>query len=129
VGRTPLEREIEDAYARYWQVRKQAYLSLEVSLLAEVTAGEELQREERQIGALAAQGRAARLTYEHRPSIREVSADRALVFDELVNHSVFVTAATGQELPTNAPPQIEKVSHEFRKIGGRWKVVDGVVHD
>ncbi|HET7767137.1 MAG TPA: hypothetical protein VFN74_00080 [Chloroflexota bacterium] len=127
VGRTPLEREVEDAYARYWQVVTEAYKTLDTSKLPQVVAGVELEREERQIRALASQGRAARLSFDHNLSFDRTSSNEAVLFDELVNRSVFVDLATGQDMKTNTEPEIQKVSHQFRKIDGTWKIVDGAV--
>jgi len=128
VGRTALEREVEDAYARYWEIRTQAYLTLNPSRLPEVMGGNGLSAEEKMLRDLQYQGRAAKLNYQHRVTLRQVGTDQATVYDEHVNHSVFVDLSTNQELPTNTSPEIERVSYELRKINGNWKVVDGVLH-
>jgi hypothetical protein len=129
IGTTPLEREIEEAYARYWEVRSQAYLTLDTSRLSEVMAGEELRREEKQVRDLQAQGRAGKLDYEFHPTFRTVSADQAVIYDEHINRSLHMDPVTRQVFPTAQAPELEKVSYEFRKIEGKWKVVDGAIHD
>lgn len=129
VASSPLEREIEEAYLRYWDVLTQAYLNLDTSRLSEVMSGAELARQEQQIRDLKAQGRAAKLEAQHRIAFVQVSADHAVIYDEYLNRSIFVDPVTKQELPTKEPPATEKISFEMRKINGNWKVVDGARHD
>lgn len=125
VGRTALEREVEEAYARYWMVLVQAYYTLDTSRLPEVMAGEELRRQEEQIRELASQGRAGKLIVEHRISFPQVSDDRVVIYDEQLNRSLFLDAATRIEFRSSAAPETEKLTFEFRKIDGTWKVLDG----
>ena len=129
VATTPLEREVEDAYLRYWEVLKFAYLNLDTSRLNEVMAGAELSRQEAVIRDLQAKGRAARLEVDHRMAFANVSSERAVVYDEYLNRSVFIDPATKQEFATREPPSVEKISFELRKVSGSWKVVDGARHD
>jgi len=110
-------------------VRKEAHLTLENTRLQEVMASNELQREERQLASLANSGRVGKIDILHNVSLRDVSTERALVYDEYVNRSVFLDAVSRQELPTSAPESVEKVSYVMNKIDGRWKVVDGFIHD
>ena len=125
VANSPLEREIEAAYLHYWDVRSQAFLDLDTTHLPEVMAGPELARAEVQISQLKAQGRAGRLDVEHRIAFVNVSPEDATVYDEYLNRSVFLDTATGQELHTDEPPAVEKVSFVMKKVDGTWKVVDG----
>src|SRR5262249_21730913 len=90
VGRTPLEREVEDAYARYWEVRVQAYYTLDTSHLPEAMAGAELAREEKQVKDLQASGRAGKIVYDHNISFWEVSPDHAVIYDEHTSYSVYI---------------------------------------
>ena len=129
VAESPLEREIEAAYLRYWEVRSQAYFDLDPSRLSEVMDGAELSRETAQIGQLKAQGKAAKLDIQHRAALAQVSPDAAVVYDEYMNRSVFVDPVTKRELPTSSPPEMEKVSYQMKKLGGTWKVVDGSQHE
>jgi hypothetical protein len=129
VASSPLEREIEAAYLRYWDVLRQAYLNLDGSKLSEVSAGAELARQEQEIRDLKAQGRAAKLDIEHRLTFVEVSSERAILYDEYQNGSVFVDPATKQELPTKQPPETERISFEMRRVDGTWRVVDGARHE
>lgn len=129
IASSPLEREVEDAYLRYWDVLKQAYLSLDTSRLGEVMAGAELSRQEQQIRDLQSKGRAAKLEVDHRIAFANISPERAVVYDEYLNRSLFLDSATKQELPTKEQPEIEKLSFEMRKINGTWKVIDAARHD
>ncbi|MGE0544371.1 MAG: hypothetical protein AB7R89_29775 [Dehalococcoidia bacterium] len=129
VARSPLEREIEDAYFHYWDVLAQAYLNLDPSGLADVTSGAELTRQEQQVRDLRAQGKAAKLIADHHLIFVEVSVDRAVIYDEYLNRSIFVDPVTKQELPTRDPPETEKISFQMRKINGVWKIVDGRRHE
>ncbi len=129
VATSPLEGEIEAAYLHYWDVLALAYLETDSSHLAEAMSDLELSRQMQEIGDLKSQGRAAKLVVEHHIALVKVSPDSAIVYDEYLNHSVFVDPTTKQERPTSAPPETEKISFEMRKIDGSWKVVDGTRHD
>lgn len=129
VANSPLEREIEEAYYRYWDVLRQAYLNLDTSRLGEVMSEAELDRQVEQIGELKAQGKAAKLQVDHRIAFVRVSSDQAVIYDEYVNRSSFVDPVTKQELPTEAPPETEKISFEMKKIDNTWKVVDAAQHE
>ena len=129
IGRTPQEREVEEAYARYWAVFTDAYSLIDDSRLPEVMAGDELERARIQIRKLREQGRAGTLIMELHPRFSEVAPDRVVIYDEQVNRSVYVEPVTKQSIPTSQAPEVEKVSYELRKVDGVWKVVDGWVHD
>lgn len=129
VANSPLEREIEEAYYHYWDVLRQAYLDLDTSRLKEVMSDAELDRQVEQIGELKAKGKAAKLQVDHRIAFVRVSPDHAVIYDEYVNRSSFVDPITKQELPTEAPPETEKISFEMKKIDSTWKVVDAAQHE
>ena len=129
IARTPLEREVEEAYARYWQVRAQAYLDLNPELLGQVMAGAELQREQEQLADLKRRGRAGLIDADHRITFREVSPGKAVIYDEYLNKSVLLDATTKQRIPTNETPNTERVTYELNLVGGAWKVVDGALQD
>jgi hypothetical protein len=126
---TPIEREVIDAYLRYWDVRIKAYYNADPALLSQVMSGAELAREESQIRELAAQQRAAILDVEHDFRIVKALPDEAVIYDEYVNRSRLVDGATKRPLPETSGEIVEKVSYEFRRINGTWKVVDGQRHD
>ena len=125
VANTPLEQAVEAAYLHYWDVRTQAYRTLDTSHLSEVMAGAELARAEKQIADLRSQHREGKLDVQHRIALVNVTPDKATVTDEYLNRSVFVDASTGKDIATSAPPETEKVSYQLQNIAGIWKVVDG----
>ncbi len=129
VATSPLEREIEAAYQKYWDVRAEALYTLDPSRLPEVMAGAELERERQQIEELKVQGRAAKIDVEHRIAFVKVAETRAEIYDEYINKSYLVDAQTKQPIRTPGPGGIAKVSYQLQKIDGVWKVVDGTQHD
>lgn len=117
-------REIEEAYLRYWNILVQGYLTLDSTQFAEVMAGAELARQQQEVRDLRLRGRAAKLEVTHRAAMSEIASDRAVVYDEYLNRSVFVDPTTKQELPASEPPETERISFELRKIDSKWKVTD-----
>ena len=124
-----LAQEVQQAYLHYWDVRSQAYLNDDGSHLGEVMAGAELDRGLQRIKSLQAQGRAIKVDVEHHPLLVSVSADKAVVYDEYLNRSLFIDVATHEVLPTASPAITEKISYDLQKLDGAWKVVDGAQHD
>ena len=129
VATDPLSQEIEQAYLHYWDIRAQAYLTLDPSHLGEVMAGAELSREAQQVKDFQTQGHAAKLDVDHHILLAKVAPDSAVVYDEYLNRSLFVDPKTGQVIPTSDPPITEKISFNLQKIDGVWKVVDGARHE
>ena len=129
VATDPLSLEIEQAYLHYWDVRTQAYLNLDTSHLGEVMAGAELTRETQNIKDWQAQGRAGKLDVDHHILLAALAPDRAVVYDEYLNRSTFLDAASKKELPTSSPPVTEKISYDLQKIDGTWKVIGGQRND
>jgi hypothetical protein len=125
---SPLQKEVVDAYLRYWAVRTRAYYDLDSVRLREVLAGPELARDEEDIRKLREQGRAADLDVDLNFRILRATPDEATVYDEYVNRSVHLDAVTKQVLPTKEPPTVLKISFEMKKIEGVWKVVDVARH-
>jgi hypothetical protein len=119
---------VETAYQRYWEVRTQAFSTLDTSRLPEVVAGEELPREEKRVRDLADEGHALRLIYQHRLSFPEVSDGQAVLIDELINDSRLLDAATKQPLPDAASSEAQRVRVEMQRLDGRWKVVEVAVY-
>ena len=126
---SPLDREVQAAYLRYWDVLTEANLSLDTSRLPEVMAGRELAQAQQQVEELKAKGKAAKVDVEHRIALAKVTPDEAVVADEYLNKSVYVDPVTKAEFKTTAPPTVEKLSFTLRKIDGQWKVVEAVRHD
>lgn len=125
VANSPLEREIEQAYLKYWEIRSEALYNLDPSRLPDVMAGAELEREQQQISELKAQGRAVKIDVEHRIAFVRVGEANAELYDEYVNRSYLVDAQTKQPIRTPGPGGTAKVSYRLQKIDGVWKVVDG----
>ena len=123
-----LEQQVMDAYLRYWDIRKAAFLTLDASLLSQVMGGDALARDVKQIEDLRGRGRAGKLIVEHNAVVVEAAPDHATIYDEYLNSSLFIDTATGQELQTSEPPGTEKISYQLQKIGSEWKVVDSVRH-
>jgi hypothetical protein len=123
-----LRQEIEDAYDRFWRVRADAALRLDVSHLPEVAAGTALDIETRNVEQLRAEGRAGRYVVDLRYGVIEASQTSALVAAKYQNRSYFIDARTKQPLaPTPAAAEEVKMTFKLEKIDGTWKVVEGVV--
>lgn len=122
----PLRREIEDAYDRFWRVRADAVLRLDPSRLPEVTAGEALERERREIAQLQAEGKAARIVVDLRYRIVKATDSTATVHDDLESRSYFVDPKTLEPIgPVPQTADLTKVSFDLEKVNGGWRVVDG----
>lgn len=123
-----LHQEVMDAYLLYWEVRKDAFRSLEPGRLSEVMAGDALARDVKQIQDLKAQARAVEVVVEHSSVLVEAGLGKAVVYDEYLNQSLFIDLTTGKEMQTAEPPGVEKISYEMTKADGVWKVVDSARH-
>lgn len=123
-----LVAEVDAAYRRYGDVRGQALYDLDSSQLDEVADGAELDRERGRIEQLRGQGRAVRLDGQHASRVVFAAGGEAVVYDEFLNDSVFVDAASKRELPAESPPFTQRISYLLRNIDGKWKVVDAVQH-
>ena len=124
----PLQQEIAEAYLRYWQVRKEAYLKMDPALLEQVMAGDKLERERGYMEQLKSKGQGARIEATHKFVVVKATTDEAVVFDEYLNRSPLIDLATGNELPIGTP-ETEKVSVTMKKVDGVWKVVESTFHD
>src|SRR5205085_12254859 len=102
---------------------------LDTSHLPDSMAGAELDREIQGVQELKSQGRAGKWDVEHNFRVVSATASDAEVYDEYVNHSVFVDAVTKQEIPAKDPPPLRKISFYLKRIDGNWKVVDGARND
>ena len=129
IATDPLTLEIEQAYLHYWDVRTQAYLNLDTSHLHEVMAGAELDRMTQQITDLKAKGRAVKVDVDHHYLLTSTAPDRAVVYDEYLNRSLYLDATSKQVIPTSNAPGTEKVSYDLQKIDGAWKVIGGALND
>lgn len=122
----PPEREVEQAYLKYWDVYAEAMLTLDTTRLPEVAAGERLKQAVGEVEKLKAQGKAAKIQIEHKYFVFDVTNKTATVHDEYVNSSYAVDPNTKQ--PVGAPGESERLvdSYFFERTDGVWKVVSGV---
>ena len=125
VATSPLEKEIEQAYLHYWDVRSQALLTLDTSHLADVMGGAELTRDQEQVEQLKAQNQAVHIEVVHRLAFVNVGEDKAQLYDEYTNTSYLVDPVSKAALGSPGPGGIAKVSYQLEKTDGTWKVMDG----
>jgi hypothetical protein len=123
-----LAQQIDAAYRRYWDVVTQAEFDLDTTHIAEVMTGAELDRERKLIDDLRSQSKAGKTDVEHHSKVMYATTAEAVVYDEYVNHSIFIDAVTKQPLSNERPSKVWKVSYLLKKSDGGWKVIDGVRH-
>lgn len=129
VANTPEEREIEQAYLKYWQVYSDAVLNLDTSHLHEVLAGPALQWVTDEVNGLKAQGHPAKIDVQHAYGFSRVTETSATVVDQYVSRSVYLDPTTRQPLPRAGSPTRVLQSFDFQKINGVWKIVGGTRQD
>ncbi len=120
---TPLEKEIEQAYIKQWQVYRQAAMTGDTTHLSEVLDGDALKLITDEITSRKSQGRGADLRTTHTYFLRNVTADAAEVDDQYVDDSRWIDIKTGQTLPRQDPPQTFVGTFQLHKVNGVWKVV------
>lgn len=123
-----LLEEVQAAYSTFWDIRTEAAFNLDVSRLPEVMDGSALEREREQIANLEARGVAAVIEAEHEVGLLSLSQEEAELYDEYLNRSYLVDAATKEPVGASEPEEVVKVSFRLKKIGGVWKVVDSERH-
>ena len=123
-----LLEEVEAAYSKFWNVRTDAALNLDISHLPDVMAGPALERERQQIGDLQARGVAAVIEGDHEVGLLSLAPDEAEVYDEYVNRSYLVDPVTREPVGAPEPEETVKVSFRLQKLDGVWKVVDSERH-
>lgn len=121
--RSPLIPELVTAYLHYWDVRAEAFRTLDPTRLPEVLAEPELGLDQARISRLQALDRAVQLRGDHSISIVRLTPDTAVLVDQFANRSIAIDPATGQEVPGLAPA-LQKLVFTLRKIDGTWKVVE-----
>jgi hypothetical protein len=124
-----LLEEVEAAYSKFWDVRTEAALNLDISRLPEVMAGPALEREQQQISDLQARGVAAVIEGDHEVGLLSLTQDEAELYDEYVNRSYLIDPVTRQPVGAPEPEETVKVSFRLQKLDGVWKVVDSERHD
>jgi hypothetical protein len=120
------EAEVIAAYLRYWDLYAEAVLNLDHSGLIGAASREELQQVQEEIETLRAQGVALRVVIEHRPTVIELTATTATVFDEMTNNSFFVDPETHE--PPEGEGSGETLVDTFflEKVDGQWIVVRSI---
>jgi hypothetical protein len=125
-ARTPLEREVEEAFLRYLDVYSNAVINLDSSRLPEVLDGAALQWVQEEVNDLKERQRPAKVIEENRTlRFTDVTPTSATLEDEYVNRSVYVDPRTKEPLPRTSAPTRVRQTYQYRKISGVWKIVDG----
>jgi hypothetical protein len=119
-----LQDEISRAYARYWDVRAEAFWSLDDSQLNSVMADNELTGALQTLNEIRSEGRAGATLVTHKPVIVRATSDEAQIFDDIADQSFYVDPATKEPLssPGEAKPLVG--FYFLHKLNGDWKVVD-----
>jgi hypothetical protein len=128
-----LRREVESAYAQYWDARAQATWALDPSPLDNVATGDELLALRRDVDELRGEGRAIKTEVQHQYSVLSVDGDHAQVADRLRDFSIYVDASTkeplpGQVRPDDANAPLSTIVYFLRNEAGTWKVERGERH-
>jgi hypothetical protein len=116
-----VERDVEDAYLRSWDVYTDAMLRLDPSRLDEVYSGEALDVRTNEIADLAARNTPAVMRVRHDYEIVMVNADDALVLENYLNHSVLVDGTTMQPIEPD-PNKVVKREYVLRRERDGWRV-------
>ena len=118
-----IEREVEAAYLKSWDVYADAALSLTTAGLEQSYAEPQLQRTRSDIEDRIQTKRTARFRVDHDYSIDIVGDDLARVHDRYRNHSVLVDPVTHE--PTEPDPNTVITDvFTLRRIEGTWKVTN-----
>jgi hypothetical protein len=127
-----LVQQISDSYRQYWQVKADAFYSLDASTLSQVAVGQELSRLQQQIADDQANGRAMHVTGHHDFTVLSAENGQAQVADDYRDLSVAIDPVSHDPLPGQAQPQSVDSAPEFKVVydlqfsAGTWKVSDGV---
>ena len=123
-----LEEEVGAAYLHYWNVYTRAVRGLDESALATVLTGLMLERTREEITGLRERGQAVEIRVEHHFVVVEANAEAgtATVFDEYVNRSFLVDAASGERAGAEPDPTTLSDTYYLVLEDERWKVQNGV---
>ncbi len=125
-----LRREVENAYTQYWDARAQAVWTLDASPLDAVATGEELVALRRDVDQLRNDGRAIKAEVQHQYTVVRVEGDQAQVLDRFRDFSIYVDAATKQQLPGQVRPDessapLSTALYHLQRGDGTWRVERG----
>jgi hypothetical protein len=120
------EQAVLEAYRRFWEVYATAVLDLDPTPVEAVAAGNRLRGIQEEIEDLRRKGLAIRVNVTHNPIVVEVSGERAIVYDEMVNNSFHVNAQTKEPRVASGSGVVLKDTYYLQRMeGGTWKVIDG----
>ena len=122
-----VEREVEAAYLKSWDIYADAALRLTTERLAESYAGEQLTRTTADIQDRMRTRWLARISVDHSYHLRLLTPTRAEVHDQYVNHSVRLDPETSEPLEDDPRERVTE-TYALERTDGKWKVV-GIVRD
>lgn len=115
--------EVREAYLGHWEAYAQALLELDATLVERHTAGEELEAIRAEIQQLRQDGVAVRLDVQHDAEVVEVTEQRAVIIDEVVNNSFFVDPVTKQPEVGEGDGSLFRYVVYLERTGDQWVVV------
>lgn len=118
-----LEGEVLAALDQFWKVLARAYYDLDPTGLDRVASGEPLKVVTDELAERKAKGWPMQLVEQHDYQFLELTANRAVLRDRIVNHSVRLDPVTRE--PTEPAPSDTRVDVlTFERREGRWILVD-----
>ena len=119
-----LEREVEQAYLKYWDVYSDTLLNLDASKMSEVAADNGLSRVQEEVADFQRRKAAVRVRVTHSLLVFDVTDTDAKIYDEILDQSFLVDPTT--KLPSESSNQGTLVKDTFilKRIDGTWKVVE-----
>lgn len=117
--------EVREAYLAYWNAYAAAVLELDITLVEDFAAGDELEGIRQEIEQLRADGVALRVVVEHDPEVTMESESVALVADRIVDNSFYVDAETKDPPQAEGSGETHKDLVRMERIDGRWLVTGG----
>ena len=115
------ERELLEAYGRYWELYAGALLALDGSRLSEVMTGPRLERAQEEIARLELTGHAVRVDVESAPIVGMLRGGEAVIIDRYRNQS-YVVDAQGRPVSARGVANIVHVTVSLVREEGAWKV-------
>jgi len=115
------------AYQHYWEVLDDALATLDGSKLSEVMDGPELVAAQAYLDQLKSENKASAGAADHEITLVSATSEDAVIYDKLVDHSVFVDPTTREPLPPeqqgSGPDPAVPSYYYLRQVDGIWKVV------
>ncbi|MBW8825283.1 MAG: hypothetical protein JF603_02875 [Acidobacteria bacterium] len=120
---SPVEREVEAAYLKSWDVYADAMLRLDTSRLSAVFDGAALRVKTAEVNDLRSAGHRGRMFVEHHVYGLEAGSGSAELHDDYLNHSVTLDATTREPTEPDPNQRIRRL-YRLHQSGGVWKVVE-----